>query len=148
MNDPFKFNQPGAASGSITQLLPVAPAAMPTGTATRIIMLTYYVDATTTPGTPRLTKVLNAGAPQALAGVVEDLRMFYDLVDGVTNPVDIPDLPVTIGANTYSANQIRKVGVHVGVRSDTLSAPLDDYIRNHLSTVVSIRSLAFVNRYQ
>jgi prepilin-type N-terminal cleavage/methylation domain-containing protein len=146
-NDYFNFNQPAAAAGSITNLLPVGAAPMPQGTATRIIMLTYFVDAVTTLGTPRLTKVVNGGTPQALAGVVEDLRLFYDIVDGGVNPVNVPDLPATISGTTYSPNQIRKVSVHVGVRSDTLSAPLDDYIRNHLTTVVSIRSLAFVNRY-
>ena len=39
----------------------------------RAMMITYYVDNTTTPGTPRLTRVLNHNTPQALAGVVEDL---------------------------------------------------------------------------
>jgi hypothetical protein len=83
----------------------------------------------------------------ALAGVVEDLTLSYDLVDGVTNPTQQPTLPYTVGATTYSSNQIRKVNLHIGVRSDTLSAPQNDYVRNHLSTVVSIRSLAFVQRY-
>jgi prepilin-type N-terminal cleavage/methylation domain-containing protein len=143
--DWFNFNQPAAAQGSITQLL--GPP-IPQGTVIRILMYTYYVDATTTIGTPRLTKVQNAGLPQALAGVVEDLNISYDLVDGVTNPINIPGLPVTIAGVLYSPNQVRKVNVHVGVRSDTLSAVQNDYIRNHLSTVVSIRSLAFVNRYK
>jgi hypothetical protein len=110
-------------------------------------MYTYYVDATTTAGTPRLTKVLNSGAPLALAGVVEDLNITYDDVDGVLNPINLQSLPATIGGVTYAPNQIRKVNLHVGVRSDMLSAVQNDYIRNHVSTVVSIRSLAFVNRY-
>jgi prepilin-type N-terminal cleavage/methylation domain-containing protein len=143
--DWFNFNQPNAAQGSITQLV-ANP--MPQGTAIRIRMYTYYVDATTTSGTPRLTKVQNSGTPMALAGVVEDLNISYDLVDGVTNPINIPDLPTVIGGVSYSPNQVRKVNLHVGVRSDTLSAVRNDYIRNHLSTVVSIRSLAFVNRYK
>ena len=93
--------------------------------------------------------MVNARSPQALAGVVEDLNITYDLVDGVNNPVGQTTVPYTDGnGNTYSANQIRKVNLHMGVRSDTLSAQQNDYIRNHLSTVVSIRSLAFVNRYQ
>jgi type II secretory pathway pseudopilin PulG len=148
--DWFNFNQPAAAQGSITQLL--GPP-IPQGTVIRILMYTYYVDATTTPGTPRLTKVWNSGVlpsvppPLALAGVVEDMNISYDLVDGVTNPINIPNLPVTIAGVLYSPNQVRKVNVHVGVRSDELSGTTNDYIRNHLSTVVSIRSLAFVNRY-
>jgi hypothetical protein len=143
--DWFNFNQPGAAAGSISQ---VVTNPQQQGTVIRILMYTYYVDATTTANTPRLTKVQNAGLPQALAGVVEDLNISYDLVDGVTNPINIPDLPVVIAGVLYSPNQVRKVNVHLGVRSDTLSAVQNDYIRNHLSTVVSIRSLAFVNRYR
>jgi hypothetical protein len=141
--DWFNFNQPGAAQGSITQLV-ANP--MPQGTVIRILMYTYYVDATLL-NTPRLTKIVNAGLPEALAGVVEDMNITYDLVDGLVNPVNIPDLPVTIGGVLYSPNQVRKVNLHIGVRSDVLSGVSNDYIRNHLSTVVSIRSLAFVNRY-
>jgi hypothetical protein len=148
-NDWFRFNQPGASQGSISQ---VVANPMPQGTVTRIVMLTYYVDAQTTVGTPRLTRVTNAGTAQALAGVIEDLDLTYDLVDGVTNPTRQKTVPYTATVDgapvTYSANLIRKVNLHVGVRSDELSAGKDDYIRNHLSTVVAIRSLAFVNRYQ
>ena len=146
-NDWFNFNQPGAAQGSITQ---IASNPMPPGSVTRILMLTYYVDAVSAPHTPRLTRVQNARAPKAMAGVIEDLDLSYDLVDGVTNPTLQKTVPYTdaVSGIIYSPNQIRKVNLHVGVRSDTLSPQHDDYIRNHLSTVVSIRSLAFVNRYK
>ena len=71
-----------------------------------------------------------------------------DLVDGVVHPTDVTDLPYTLNGVTYSSNQIRKVNLHVGVRSDQLATSQKDYMRNHISTVVSIRSLAFVNRYK
>jgi prepilin-type N-terminal cleavage/methylation domain-containing protein len=147
LNDWFNFNQPGAAQGSITQ---IASNPMPPGSVARVIMLTYYVDAVTAPATPRLTRVQNAHTPQAMAGVIEDLDLSYDLVDGVTNPINQKTVPYTdpVRGITYSPNQIRKVNLHAGVRSDTLSPQHDDYIRNHLSTVISIRSLAFVNRYR
>jgi hypothetical protein len=89
-----------------------------------------------------------AFAPLALAGVVEDLDLTYDLVDGVNNPTNITTLPTTIGGVTYNSNQIRKVNVHMGVRSEIMSKPLHDYIRNHVQTAVDIRSLASVSRYQ
>jgi prepilin-type N-terminal cleavage/methylation domain-containing protein len=139
-NDGFGFNQPAAAAGSITQLLGSALSVQ------RVIMYTYYVDPNN--GTPRLTRQYNMGTPQALAGVVEDLQLSYDLVDGVTNPTDVSDLPYTVNGVTYSANQIRKVSLHIGVRSETMSLRLHDYLRNHLSTVVSIRNLAYVDRYK
>ncbi len=139
-NDTFGFNQPNAAAGSITQLLGT------TLSVQRVIMYTYYVDPNQ--GTPRLTRRYNMGTPQALAGVVEDLQLTYDLVDGVTNPTGVTDLPYTNNGTTYSANQIRKATVHVGVRSETKSLRLNDYLRSHVSTVVSVRNLAFVDRYK
>ena len=136
--DWFGFNQRTGTAGTILNILNGAA----TVAAVRLQMITYYVDAKTSPGTPRLTRVYNDGTPQELAGVVEDLELSYDLVDGATNPTAQRTIPVG-----YSPNQIRKVNVHVGVRSDTLSVPFNDYMRSHLSTVVTIRSLAFFNRY-
>ncbi len=136
--DWFGFNQRGGTAGTILNIITGAPSV----TAVRLQMVTYYVDAKTTVGSPRLTRVYNDGSPQQLAGVVEDLELTYDLVDGVTNPVEQRSIPTG-----YSSNQIRKVNVHVGVRSDTLAVPFNDYMRSHLSTVVTIRSLAFFNRY-
>jgi hypothetical protein len=139
-DDTFGFNQPGAAAGSITPLLGQALSVQ------RVLMYTYYVDPNN--GTPRLTRRYNMGTPQALAGVVEDLQLTYDLVDGTVNPANVADLPYATNGVTYSANQIRKVAVHIGVRSEAMSMRLHDYLRNHLSTVVSIRNLAFVDRYK
>ena len=59
----------------------------------RVLMITYYVDNTTTPGAPRLVRKVNNFTPQALAGVVEDLDLTYDLVDGVNNPAEIRRCP-------------------------------------------------------
>ena len=90
--------------------------------------------------------------PMALAGVVEDLDLTYDLVDGATTRPPSRTLPWTDTtqnpAVTYNSNQIRKVNVHVGVRSEQLSKPTQDYVRNHISTSVDVRSLASVDRYK
>lgn len=140
--DEFGINQRNATAGSITNILGQSL------TAQRVLMYTYYVD-TTEVGAPHLMRRLNMFAPQALAGVVEDLEFTYDLVDGLgVNPVDVRDLPYTLGTTVYSANQIRKVRIHVGVRSEAKATRQNDYLRNHLSTVVSLRSLAFVDRYK
>ncbi|HVZ21724.1 MAG TPA: prepilin-type N-terminal cleavage/methylation domain-containing protein [Vicinamibacterales bacterium] len=137
--DPFNFNQPDAEAGNITQLLGA------TLTVRRIYMYTYYVQ--DDDGVPRLMRQLNMFPATALAGVVEDLDLSYDLADGVTNPVNVGDLPYTSGGVTYTANQIRKVNVHVGVRSEDKSTRTNDYLRNHVSTVISIRNLAYTDRY-
>jgi len=143
--DPLQLNQPGAAQGSITQIL---SAPILQTTAQRILLVTYYVDNVSTPGSPRLARRINAAAGQALAGVVEDLDLSFDLADGAINPVAQKNVPVTIGGVLYTPNQIRKANVHVGVRSEERSVKQGDYTRNHLTTVVSLRSLAYVDRYK
>src|SRR5581483_5140628 len=60
----------------------------------RALMITYYVSAQAGQS-PRLMRQVNNFAPQALAGVVDDFDLSYDLVDGVNNPTRIPDLPYT-----------------------------------------------------
>ena len=144
-NDALRMNQPAAAQGSITRILAVP---IPQTSAQRVLMVTYYVDNVTTPGVPRLARRVNASAGQALAGVVEDLDLTYDLVDGVNNPVGQNSVPVTLNGILYTPNQIRKINLHVGVRSEEQSIRQHDFIRNHLNTVISVRSLAYVDRYQ
>jgi hypothetical protein len=141
--DPFNFNQRGAAAGSIAQLLGT-PAPL---TVRRVFMYTYYVHEEST-GVPRLTRAVNMHPGTALAGIIEDLDVNYDLVDGVVNPVNIADLPYTDRGVTYTSAQIRKVNVHLGVRSELKSPKTRDYLRNHVSTVIGVRNLAYVDRYQ
>ncbi len=156
-HDPFHFNQrpydtSNTYAGTVLNLKTpynTSSAWQNPVTLYRALMITYYVDNVTTPGTPRLTRMVNNFAPQALAGVVEDIDLTYDLVDGVNNPANIPSLPYTdiVAGVTYSANQIRKVNLHMGVRSEVMSKPTQDYVRNHISTAVDVRSLASVDRY-
>jgi hypothetical protein len=127
----------------------------------RVVMITYYVDATTSPSTPRLTRLVNycpystttacaatPFTPQPLAGVVEDLDLTYDLVDTTSDSVQAqPSLPYTVNGLTYTSNMIKKVNIHLGVRSEDKSQRTNDYIRSHISTSVGVRSLASVDRY-
>jgi prepilin-type N-terminal cleavage/methylation domain-containing protein len=165
-NDWFNFNQFNAPMVPLMLIkLPLNTTSAWTQQTTmfRVVMITYYVDCIplgcAAGGTPLLVKVLNNGTPQALSGVVEDLNFTYDLVDGVLNPTSVNSLPcptaielicgsVTPPAGvTYNSNQIRKVNVHMGVRSEYMSRPLHDYLRNHVNTAVDIRNLASVDRY-
>jgi hypothetical protein len=140
-DDKFSFNQRNAGAGTIMPLLNGSPL-----TVSRVWMYTYFVDPNN--GTPRLMRQYNFSTPQALAGVVEDLELTYDIVDGAANPTAVTNLPYTANGVTYSANQIRKVSIHVGVRSETMALKPRDYLRTHLSTVVSLRQLAYVDRYR
>jgi type II secretory pathway pseudopilin PulG len=154
-DDPFNLNQRNAGVGSITELLP-KPCADPPAECyegvgiRRVLMFTYYVHEET-PGVPRLMRQVNHGEPQALAGVVETLDLSYDLVGGTQNPTNLKSLPqaATVGgvSVTYSANQVRKVNLRVGVRTEFISPRTKDYLRNHVSTVISLRNLAYVDRY-
>jgi Tfp pilus assembly protein PilW len=141
-NDPFNLNQPGAEAGSITEVIGAWQV-----TARRVFMYTYYVYEDV-PGIPRLMRQFNFFPPQALAGVIEDLDLSYDLVDGTYNPVNVKSLPYDANNMTYTENQIRKVNIHIGVRSEFKSVKHDDYLRNHVSTVISLRNLAYVSRYE
>ncbi len=155
-DDWFNFNQRSATQGSITQINGgftcggggTSQCPWPGTTMFRVLMITYYVDKTTSDA-PRLMRKVNNYDAQALAGVVEDLDLTYDLVDGVNNPTERVSLPYTdaVADVTYNSNQIRKVNIHMGVRSESISYPSQDYIRNHMSTSVDVRSLASVDRY-
>jgi len=141
IGDTFNLNQRAVTAGSITQILGTVL------TAQRVLMYMYYVDASAG-NPPRLMRRLNFFAGQALAGVVDFLELSYDVVDGTTNPTNLRDLPYTAAGVTYSANLIRKANVHLGVRSEVMSTRQHDYLRNRASTVVSLRNLAFVDRYR
>jgi type II secretory pathway pseudopilin PulG len=153
-NDPFNLNQPSAEAGTITK---IAGQKM---SVRRVFMYTYFVHKDSS-GTPRLMRQLNMFEPQALAGVIEDLTLSYDLVDGVTNPTNVRELQCAMSGGTcepkttytsgdviFGPSQIRKANLHVGVRAEDKSARQKDYIRNHLSTIIDLRNLAYVDRYK
>jgi hypothetical protein len=154
-SDPFGFNQRGATlAGTVMNTLPLTPwnagppASPAAVTVKRVLMISYYVH-TDSEGAPRLMRMMGHFEPQALAGIVEDLAFTYDLFDGDKNPVALTSLPKYVNASlSYSANQIRKVNLQVGVRSELKSARTKDFLRSHLSTVVSLRNLAFADRYK
>ena len=148
-NDWFKFNQfdsPQVPIILIKQVQDTTTAYTQQTSMFRALMITYYVNSITG-APPRLTRVVNHFSPQALAGVVEDLDLTYDLVDGVNNPTNVVTLPYSVAGASYNSNQIRKVNIHMGVRSEVLSKPSQDYVRNHITTAVAVRSLASVDRY-
>lgn len=130
--------------------------------ANRIRMITYYVDNTTNPQRPRLVRRINNGHPTlfdnalgtAVAFDIEGLQVTYDLADGVNNPANVrmvaSDLDGTGACNPdpCSSNQIRKVNLALSGRSRIPMRGTQQFFRNRLLTQVSIRSLAFVDRYR
>ena len=160
------LNQTGAGIvGNLEALNAVSPtgAAAPAATrVTRVRLITYYLDDTTSPGHPRLVRRINNGHETsfdnalgtAVAFDVENLRFSYDLNDGGTNPGGVrfvaADL-TTSGAcapSECSPTQIRKVNVTLATRSQNATVPQSRVHRNTLTSQVALRGMALVNDYQ
>ena len=140
-SDSMDLNQRTVGAGSIMQLQD-APSSFPPTTATRIWMITYFIDDSVT-DSPRLMRVINDGTPRPIAMEIEGLQFTYDLVDGATNPTAV-DAPVA----PNSESQIRKVNIAVSARSYKLHRASGEYQREMLTSQVSLRSLSFFDRYQ
>lgn len=168
-NDSLRLNQTDAADGTSAELRNsppvdtlVAPSQVVSTVATRIWMITYYLDVTIDPRRPRLIRRVNNGswsdfdnsAGTAVAFDIESLQVTYDLSDGVTNPANVRmddnDLAGTgaCAPNRCYPNQIRKINIMLAARSKLPRRGTDQYFRNRLVTQVSLRSLAFVDRYR
>jgi prepilin-type N-terminal cleavage/methylation domain-containing protein len=161
--DPAGLNQTGKPSGTVANLA-TSPGVFPPTTVTRVWMVTYYIDATN-PQDPQLIRQVNypgypAGAPvnppTAIADDIENLAFSYAITSS-TDPVGTyPTNQFTNGSGNASTPispdtpaQIRAVNVFVAGRSENtytaLSSP--QYLRNNLSTQVSIRSLSFTDAF-
>ncbi|NWG14766.1 MAG: hypothetical protein HXY20_14670 [Acidobacteria bacterium] len=138
--DPMNLNQPAAPQGSIMQLQ--SGGTFPPTTATRVWLITYYLDTITDPVMPRLIRRINSRPGEVVALVLEDLQLSYDLVDGVTNPANV-ESPVP----PNSPNQIRKVNILLSGRSSAVIRNTGQYLHRNLTTQVSLRSLSFIDRY-
>jgi hypothetical protein len=146
--DNFQLNQRGAPNGSVMDLIatcgaPQPPTASPY-TAVRLIMYTYYLDTTARLRIPRLMRQYNFQQARAVAEVIENLQLSYDLVGGPagTPQIDVKQVPVGM-----TENQIRKVTLFMAGRSDQLYSSNQQYFRNSFETQVSLRSLSFFDKY-
>jgi prepilin-type N-terminal cleavage/methylation domain-containing protein len=143
-NDVYNMNQRNDPQGTIKQIqAPPGSGNYSPTTVTRVWMLTYYLDTQTDPLRPRLMRQVDFKPVEPVGEVLENLQVSFDLVDGVTNPTNVKTPPP---AN--SPNQIRKVNLFLAARSTALYVRTGQYLRQNLVTQVSLRSLAFVNRYQ
>jgi prepilin-type N-terminal cleavage/methylation domain-containing protein len=118
----------------------------------RIRMISYFVDITSNPASPRLVRQMNASPPNAVAFELESFRLSYDIANGVNNPTGVRMTPADLtvaGACAPSAcspNQVRKADVTLAIRSEQKNKQ-SGYYHNTLFTQVAIRSLSFVDRY-
>jgi len=161
--DPMNLNQFAAVlNGTVDDLATTAPTTAQASSVSRIRMITYYLDSTLDPTTPRLVRHMGWGDPaaavnqrgQTVAFGIENLQFTYDMIDGVGNPSNIrmtaTDL-TTSGAcapNACSPNQVRKMNIFLLGRSLQEFSTTGRFFRSTLNTQVSLRSLALVDRYR
>jgi prepilin-type N-terminal cleavage/methylation domain-containing protein len=114
----------------------------PPTTATRIWMITYYLDNITVPSQVRLIRRVNWNPGQPVGETIENLQFKYNFVDGDTNPSGQPSIPTG-----ESESQIRSVDIILGARSTNAWGQNHTFLRSNFMTQVSLRSMAYVNRY-
>lgn len=132
-----RLNQRTAPQGSVMALKGVEPN-FPDLPVTRIQMITYYIRVAN--GTPQLVRRVNYGPERVVAIGIENLQLTWDLVDGVNNPINQEDF------DDEAEGQIRKANVYMSAGSRQ-PGPNTQPLRTALTTQVSLRSMAFVSRY-
>jgi prepilin-type N-terminal cleavage/methylation domain-containing protein len=140
--DGLNLNARTDPQGTMTQL-ELPDGTFPPTTATRIWMITYYLDNLTDPLHVRLIRRINWNPGQPVGETIENLQFKYNFVDGVTNPSGQPSIPTG-----ESESQIRSVDVILGARSTNAWGQNHTYLRSNFMTQVSLRSMAYVNRYK
>ena len=162
--DSLRLNQSG---GGILGNLPSLNAADPINSAaatniTRVRMITYYIDATTDPRHPRLVRRINNGHPTtfnntlgtAVALDMDNLQFTFDISNGTNNPGNVEMVAADLGTggacspDECAATQIRKVSVALTGRSRNAAIDSARILRNTLQSQVSLRGMAFVDRYR
>jgi type II secretory pathway pseudopilin PulG len=149
-NDAFNLNGRSDSGGTIKQLQ-TSPtcggtnACFPNTLATRVWMVTYYLDNVTSPPFVRLIRQVGFNPPTPVGETLENLQFTYNFVDGVNNPSNQPGVP-----NGNSESQIRMINVYLGARSTYQVAKGNRALfeRDNLMTQVSLRSMAYHNKYQ
>jgi len=121
-----------------------ANSCFPETLATRVWMISYYLDNVTSPPWVRLIRAVNFETQAPVGETLENLQFTYNFVDGVTNPSNQPTVPTG-----NSESQIRSVNIYLAARSsyNLQQGTHASYARNNLMTQVSLRSLAYVDRY-
>ena len=148
--DAFNLNgrSKSETAGTILQLQNKDAGGLPDGTypstsATRIWMVTYYLDGSADAAHPRLMREINFNTPQIVGETIETLQFAFNLVDGSNpSPVNQSNIPAK-----DTENEIRAVNVYLGTRSAEPNRG-GKYMRSNAETQVALRSMAYFNNYQ
>jgi hypothetical protein len=137
--DALDINQPNAQFGNIKSLANPDGTYPPT-TATRVMIITYYLD-NSVAAHPRLMRSVNAQPPQIAVEDLENLQFSFDLFDFQT------DTESSNQPTTSSPNQIRSVNVQINGRSPQTLRSSGEYYRFGLVSKINVRNATFRNRY-
>ncbi len=115
-------------------------------TATRVWMVSYYLDNVSSPPYVRLIRQvgLYPGSATPVGETLENLQFTYNFVDGLTNPSNQATVPA---GDTES--EIMSVNVYLAARSSYKERQGNNtfYSRDNLMTQVSIRGNAYSNQF-
>jgi len=169
-SDALNMNQAATVANSLASKY-VAPSNSVTGYATRILVISYYIDNSPTP--PRLMQQVSGHTPIPVAENVVYLKFTYDLFNDATgtpavacsNPgaTSANPIPPNVSANTTDGcsqasagllpNQITKINIANMAMDSTLpgvgygGGNGGTYQRLDLQTSVSARNLTYTNNY-
>jgi prepilin-type N-terminal cleavage/methylation domain-containing protein len=147
--DPFNLNGRSASGGTINQLEANGCGGSNTcftnTTATRVWMVSYYLDNVTSPPYVRLIRQVGFNTPTPVGETMENMQFTYNFVDGSTNPSNQPAVPAG-----DSESQIMAVNVYLAARSSYKIHRGNNasYSRDNLVTQISLRSMAYHNAFQ
>jgi hypothetical protein len=139
--DYYGLNARTASQGTVLQIR--TSGVFPATSATRVVMVTYYLDSTTAPGQFRLMRRVGFGTPRLMSVGIENLQVTYDIVDGTTNPTN---QPTPVSPNTPS--QIRKVNLWLSQQSAPGFSVTRRLLRSSVATQISLRSMSYFDRYE
>jgi prepilin-type N-terminal cleavage/methylation domain-containing protein len=152
--DVLKMNQASSSPKSLASI-----AAATTGTGTRLLVTTYYVDKTVSPS--RLMRQVSGHTPMPVAENVVYMKFTYDLYNdgsdppapavGCQNPGAAGDVCVAGSSSGLLPNQITKINIAHMSMNGTLKGSLfglgNGYQGLDLETSVSARDLTYNNEY-
>ena len=167
--DSLNLNQSDAETGNLPALnaeepsLATSPAlAIANTRISRMRMITYYLDNTASPGHPRLVRRINNGDEWtfnndlgiAVAVDAFNLQLTFDINNGAGNPSGVEMNATDLGTGgacsplECAPEQIRKVTLRLTSRSPNVVSGSTTFLSNTLESQVSLRAMAFVDRYR
>jgi prepilin-type N-terminal cleavage/methylation domain-containing protein len=174
--DSLNLNQSGAADGNLPALNAQAPIDDPATVAvdeaaaasriSRMRMISYYLDNVADPLHPRLVRRVNNGSipgdeitfnntrGTAVAVDAFNLQFTYDINNGAGNPGNVEMTAAdqapggACGATACGRTQIRKANLTLTTRAPNRVSGSATFLNNTLESQVSLRAMAFVDRYR